>query len=319
MAEPDTRTKHGERIALIDLLRGIAILAMAAYHLCWDLTYYGLIDVGLGETGPWVVVQRAILSSFLLLVGVGLVLGHGEGLRWRAFRRRLAMLVGAALLVSLGTYWLFGEYFSYFGVLHAIALSSLLALPFLRAPLRVTVATAVAVIVLGCTVSSALFDTRWLSWIGFFVASPPTTDLVPLFPWFGVVLCGVVAARLAAPLRVRLAAWRPRHRLARGLALAGRWSLVIYLVHQPLLLGVVYPLALWHAPPPGPEVAFTQSCSATCGASGQEAKYCTLYCGCALDLATRDNLWAAIAAAPRSLAEEQSVAQMNVLCTAMAK
>ena len=59
------------------------------------------------------------------------MLGHGGGIRWPAFWRRWAFLVVAALLTTAGTYWMFPDYFVFFGVLHAIALFSLMALPFL--------------------------------------------------------------------------------------------------------------------------------------------------------------------------------------------
>ncbi|RYH08061.1 MAG: DUF1624 domain-containing protein, partial [Alphaproteobacteria bacterium] len=120
------------RWQLLDLLRGLTILAMVVFHLSWDLYYFGYSPVDVTQEFGWVVFQKSILSSFLLLVGMGLVLGHGNGIRWRRFWRRWAFIVIAALLTTAGTYWMFPDYFVFFGVLHAIALFSLMALPFLQ-------------------------------------------------------------------------------------------------------------------------------------------------------------------------------------------
>src|SRR5690606_8759342 len=111
----------------VDVYRGLAILAMAAYHATWDLNYYGIIEVGIGVDALWFTIQRSILTGFLLLVGAGLWLAHRDGIDWRKFWRREAFLIAASLGVSAVTWFQFGAYFAYFGVLHAIALSSLLA------------------------------------------------------------------------------------------------------------------------------------------------------------------------------------------------
>src|SRR3569623_2743193 len=71
----------------IDVYRGFALLAMAAYHACWDLNYYGLINGGIGIDPVWITAQRSILTAFLLLAGAGLALGHADGIRWRAVWR----------------------------------------------------------------------------------------------------------------------------------------------------------------------------------------------------------------------------------------
>jgi len=221
----------------IDIYRGLAILAMAAYHATWDLTYYRLIEVGIGVDALWFTIQRSILTAFLLLAGAGLWLAHGKGVAWRPFWRREAILVAAALGVSAVTWFQFGEYFAYFGVLHAIALSSLLVLPLVRAPLWAAIGTAIVFLFLPAVFASDAFDTPWLAWIGFFTAVPETADLVPMFPWFGVVLIGMIGMRLMADAPAFT--WSSPALWARGLAAIGRWSLVIYLVHQPVLFGIL--------------------------------------------------------------------------------
>jgi uncharacterized membrane protein len=71
-------------------------------------------------------------------------------------------------------------------------------------------------------------------------------DYVPVLGWVGATLTGIAATRIALRFRLdeRLAAWQPTSSLSRALIWMGRWSLVIYLVHQPILLGLIYLLTL---------------------------------------------------------------------------
>ena len=91
--------KH-PRIALLDLARGAALIAMAIYHFTWDLEFFGYVDPGMTAHGGWKLFARCIASSFLFLVGVSLFLAHASGIRWRGFLIRLAMVGGAALAIS---------------------------------------------------------------------------------------------------------------------------------------------------------------------------------------------------------------------------
>jgi len=307
------------RWQLLDLLRGLAILAMVVFHFAWDLYYFGYSPVDVTEVPGWVVFQKAILTSFLLLVGAGLVLGHGKGIRWRAFWRRWAFLVVAALLTTAGTYWMFPDYFVFFGVLHAIALFSLLALPFLRLRWWITAIVGVVVIAANFAWNDVMFEDRWLAWIGFWPTSPPTSDVVPVFPWFGVVLLGVALMRatLATPLAARMRSWRSEVPLARGVAFLGRWSLPFYLLHQPAIIGVLYGIMLIQPPvlaPPvvGDVAGFTASCNTSCGANGWSAGQCEQYCSCALEQIQADDLWQKL-----SDPKAPEVAQLRDLCTAM--
>src|SRR5690606_22137261 len=137
-----------------------------------------------------------------------------------------------------------------FGVLHAIALFSLMALPFLKLRWWITGMVGVAVVTANFAWNDATFEARWLAWIGFWPKSPPTSDVVPIFPWFGVVLLGVALMRLilASPLAAGIRSWRSDVPVARGAAFLGRWSLPFYLLHQPVLIGALYGIMLIQPP-----------------------------------------------------------------------
>ena len=85
------------RITAFDLLRGIALIAMASYHFTWDLEFFGYTDPGLTAFGWWKIYARCIASTFLFLVGVSLYLAHGRQIRWNGFWKRFAMVTGAAI------------------------------------------------------------------------------------------------------------------------------------------------------------------------------------------------------------------------------
>ena len=184
------------RLAVIDLIRGIAVIAMVVYHFSWDLLDYSLIDVDVVNDPLWRAFAHVIAGTFLALVGFNLVLANRDGIRAIPYLRRLGILAGAAALVSLGTYWFMPGAFVFFGILHMIAVASVLALPFLRAPVWVTLAVAAACLAAPSLLTSEFFDAAPFLWLGLSADPAPTVDYVPVLPWFGIVLGGVAAARL---------------------------------------------------------------------------------------------------------------------------
>ena len=120
------------RLHWLDALRGCAIVLMFIYHFCFDLNYFGVLQQDFNHDIRWLGFRAIILSSFLTLVGIGIALGHAEKIRWTAFWKRWRLVAGGAALVSIGTYVMFPNSYVYFGVLHHIALASLLALAFVR-------------------------------------------------------------------------------------------------------------------------------------------------------------------------------------------
>lgn len=315
-----TETVARTRFAVVDIARGVAIIAMVAYHLCWDLSYFRFIPADVGYDPAWVLIARSILAVFLFLAGISLVLGHGNGIRWRSFWRRWVFVVAGALAITVATWFAFPQSFVYFGVLHAIALFSLMGLAFVRTPLWLAVVVAAIVIALPFFYSDPLFNEKAWSWLGFWQVPPPANDLVPVFPWFGAVLIGIIAARLvlASNLVSRLAAIAPSGRLPRLLAVLGRWSLLIYLLHQPILLGLVYPAAALLQPQQAMRNAdFLRSCQSTCEAGGTSPAMCTTYCQCGLEQVEANNLWNAIETGMVSAAEQTLLDAQNRQCSAV--
>jgi uncharacterized membrane protein len=285
MTEPEgsTNPRPPGRIAAIDIARGVALLAMASYHFTWDLEFFGYIPAGTTGVGAWKLYARCIASSFLFLVGVSLFLAHGSGIRWRPMLWRLAMVAGAAAAISAVTYFAVPQGFIFFGILHQIALASVLGLAFLRMPSPVTLAMAALVIAAPHFLRSPIFDHPALWWLGLAPVNPRSNDYVPVFPWFGAVLIGIAVAKaatgwgwLARLARISEGGW------GRPLVFLGRHSLAFYLIHQPILIGLVW-LATQVVPPPerSPSAGFSEACRVQCEPV-RDVDFCARYCGCML-------------------------------------
>ena len=230
------------RIELLDAWKGLAIIGVVVFHFAWDLEAFGLAPAGMTLRSEWIYFARSLAGSFMLIVGINLYLAHGRVIRWLAFVRRLLLILIAAFAITAFTYMMTPRSFIYFGILHSIAISSVLALIFLKAPALLTAAFGVFFLVAGRLLSSAFFDTPYLYWTGLSTFVPPSNDFEPIFPWFGLVLIGMAIAKSAAMggALQTVSELTPRGQPFSFLRWTGRHTLAIYLVHQPILFGGLY-------------------------------------------------------------------------------
>jgi uncharacterized membrane protein len=308
--------KGKRRIEAIDLARGLALVAMAIYHFAWDLEFFGYAEPGMTTSGGWRLFARSIASSFLFLVGFSLFLAHAKGVRWPSFLRRLGMVAAAALAISLATWYAVPQGFIFFGILHHIALASLIGLAFLRLPALALLLLAVLVVIAPAYLRSAFFDHPALWWAGLSADIPRSNDYVPIFPFFAAVLGGIAVARLmsrggalARLSQVAMPDWTA------PLQFAGRHSLAVYLLHQPLLIGVIWLYA--QAFPPGPadpSWQFARACQTQCEEQG-EAEFCSIYCVCVLDRIETDGLLPDVLAGRQSPETDEILQGIALQCT----
>jgi uncharacterized membrane protein len=227
----------------IDLLRTIAIVLMVVYHAAYDLEVFYGWEIGVFESG-WRLLQQSIAVLFLLLSGASFVLAHKRarerGNPWRRHLRRAMQVLAAAMLVTLAT-WIFDpSTYVRFGILHLIGVGILL-LPLFSRLREATILLGALFITAGpwiqtLTTSSSVFLPLGITPSGF-----NSVDYFPLFPWFGVMLIG---SGIGHFLYLREHLWQfpvaSRQSLVALLTWPGRYSLMIYLVHQPVLLGTLY-------------------------------------------------------------------------------
>jgi uncharacterized membrane protein len=236
-----TPTAPTPRLIPLDLARSLAILCMVVFHFTFDLALFGFIPPDTMVQPFWYYFARMIAGSFLFLSGVSLWLAHGRGIRWPAFWTRFAKIAAAALLVTLASIWFVPGGTILFGILHAIAAASLLGLVALRLPWPVTLAIAAVIFAAAWGPRFPAFDPLWLVWTGLAETRPMMGDYVPLIPWAAPALAGVATAKA---LRIDLWRGTAPTPLTRALSFPGRHSLIIYLLHQPILVGL-FTAYLW--------------------------------------------------------------------------
>jgi uncharacterized membrane protein len=242
-----------ERFWEIDLLRGIAILMMIAFHVVYDLNFFGAALLSSVQLDFWFYVARATATIFLLLVGISLPLSYSRALRhqqpgkrlYRKYLTRGLKIFSWGLVITVTTWVFLREGFIVWGILHLIGIAIILAYPLL--PLRYgNLVLGMVFIALGVAVKHVTVNVPWLLWLGLTPAHFQTLDYFPLLPWFGVVLIGVFLGNSLYSNYTRHFTLGDRFDVppVRFLEFLGQHSLFIYLLHQPVLIAVLYLLGL---------------------------------------------------------------------------
>lgn len=217
------------RRSLVDLLRSLAIILMIFFHLCYDLTLFQFLKIDFFNNPFWFFLPRFIVALFLISSAASLVFAYQHGFDKKKYFHRLWKITLCALLISLITYFAFPQNWVIFGTLHCIALTSVIAVPFLKRP-KLSAVLALLTLYLALVLG---YDTQYFS--RFF--SFRSMDFIPVFPWMGWVWAGIFLAH------TRLFQWQIAiPRLNKITYFLSTHSLKIYLLHQPLFYGVIWVL-----------------------------------------------------------------------------
>lgn len=241
------------RYAAVDMLRGLAMVWMTVFHFCFDLQHFGYLNANFYDDPFWTLQRAAIVSLFVFCAGLGQAIAVEQGQSWPRFWKRWRQIAGCALLVSVGSWLMFPDSYIYFGILHGMAVMLVVArlLAGRGTFLWLLAAAALAMPWLATHVHAAWPGAEWLNgrafnWLGLVSHKPITEDYAPVFPWLGVMCFGLAtghwlmrqhAAALASfsTTLSQGAIAKPMRLLAR----MGRWSLGYYMLHQPVLMGVL--------------------------------------------------------------------------------
>jgi uncharacterized membrane protein len=236
------------RLWEIDFLRGIAILMMIAYHLLFDLNYFGVYSTDLYSL-PVLLFLYPIGTLFLLLVGISLTLSYSrtkntltKNQLQMKFLKRGSGIFGLGLLITVVTWVYPHNGFIVFGVLHCIGLSIILSYPFIRSR-RLVLLFGSMCIILGVFLQVMVtVDFPWFVWLGFVPSQFYSLDYFPLLPWFGVVLIGIFIGNSLYQNNTRMFKLKDHSGFigSRLLCFLGRYSLIIYLLHQLIIVGLLY-------------------------------------------------------------------------------
>jgi uncharacterized membrane protein len=235
-------------------MRGLALVNMVLYHLLYDLVYIYAVPVAWFSIRRCFVWQQAICCTFIIISGISFTLAK------RPLRNGLLLLICAAGLTAVTTIALPGQQIL-FGVLHLLAAAALLTVllrPLLAKipPLAGLCCAVLLFIVLRSLpsgyllfqypLSSGLYRSPYLFFLGLPAPGFYSADYFPLLPWYFLYLAGFFAAGYVrdflAFLQEKFAfvEKKPYRALDDTLGFLGRHSLLIYLLHQPVLMGVLY-------------------------------------------------------------------------------
>lgn len=252
-----SRNRASYRLIEIDAFRGLAITLMIPFHLLVDLNHFGQKWIGGPLPLPWWFWRSSstlIGSMFLVAVGVSAWVGS-QGLKpeqilkkqWKHFLR----IAVPAALVTLVSLIFMPSSPIYFGILHCIAISTLLAASFLQRSALLNLSFGLFLGALGFALRfQPLPAGEWLVWLGrtSFVSMG---DHYPLLPWLGLVLVGISFGKVLYPknsIRSKLPAVLKPLKGISTLAFLGRHSLLIYVAHQPILLLILFALGIAERP-----------------------------------------------------------------------
>ena len=220
------------RIYELDVLRGFAIFLMMIFHFSYDLTMFRFVEIDFLNDPFWVSFRVLIVSIFLSVVGMGLYVAYHKEILFNKLIRRSVILLLASIVVSLGTFFMFPSQWIFFGIIHFILLASIVAVFFVKIPFTAFI---VGITIVGLS----FFDYINLNFLmdytrELFNLPYQTMDLVPFFPWLGVVLIGIYLQYQ------NLYSFKFKNSIIKNiLAYMGKHSLLIYLIHQPILYGLV--------------------------------------------------------------------------------
>ncbi|KDE55514.1 heparan-alpha-glucosaminide N-acetyltransferase [Methanoculleus sp. MH98A] len=239
----------GERYWEIDLARGVAVVTMIVFHSAFDLDFFGVLPLDVSG-GFLRTLAYLTASTFIFLVGLSFTISYaraarrpdGRGLALKYVRRGLTIF-GYGLIITAVTRLFLPNVYIVFGILHFIGLAILLAPLFVRLDTEKLLIASIACLIAGYAAS--LVSGPWpLLWLGIRPESFSSLDYVPLLPWFGLVLVGMACGRLFYPdgkRNISIPVAEPA--FARPLEFLGRHSLVIYFLHQPVVLLLIAVLA----------------------------------------------------------------------------
>jgi uncharacterized membrane protein len=235
-----------ERFFEVDALRAVAIVLMVIYHFFFDLDFFSISEFDM-HSGLIVVIGRSAAILFIFLVGVSLTLSYSRASRCKSGKeifihnlKRGAGIFGWGLVITLVTATFLESGTIYFGILHLIGVSIIISYPFLKHR-EFNLIAGLILLFAGIPMDAAYVDYPWLLWIGLKPHGFYTLDYFPLIPWFGLVLLGIYTGNSLYPDYKRSFRMCDCEGNAgvRLLEYLGKKSLLIYLVHQPVIVGML--------------------------------------------------------------------------------
>lgn len=229
-----------KRFLEIDALRGIALCMMIVYHVIFNLHFFGVYDEST-PSGWWLIFGRISSVLFVLLAGVSLQLSMERAklqskIRFGKYLSRGAMIFALGMIITLITWIYPHDGVIVFGVLHLIGISIILGW-FFRKYFLLNGILGAFILTFGFFARQMPTDDPALFLFGFPLKGFYTLDYFPLAPWFGIFLIGMFFAKgLYEGHKRRFEQIKMDGQIARFFGVIGQNTLLIYFVHEPIIL-----------------------------------------------------------------------------------
>ena len=215
----------------VDLLRGIAIILMVIFHFGYDLTVFGWADFSTSKDIEWRLFRTIIVSGFLLAVGMSSYLAYHKSINRMKLVKAIGKLFAVSLFITIGSLLMHPSTWVYFGIIHFITVALPISALFVRFPNLALVIGVLSIV--GYWIGILDLYPVW-EWSVLHIGIPTrTVDLASFFPWIGVVLIGVYLMHKEL-FKLKISS----NPIFNKMVFLGQHSLIIYLIHQPILYGL---------------------------------------------------------------------------------
>ncbi len=225
-----------ERYHLLDMLRGICIILVVVYHTLYNLSELFGGEYAFFRSDGMETFRAGFVNVLIVLAGISCNLT-------RSNLKRGIETLAAAILVTIVTSIAFPEETIIFGVLHffgcSMLLYALLDKLLRHVPTLLGAFACLVVYVLTQSVyeNSPAVPRSFLLYALGFRTGHSSGDYYPMLPWFFLFLFCAFVGRYFKERRVpKLFCSNP----IPALSFVGRHTLIIYLLHQPIIYGTLY-------------------------------------------------------------------------------
>ncbi len=210
-------------------------MMMVIFHFIWDLNFFGHISTPIPNGPFWREFRALIVSLFLFSMGISLVIVYRKGINYGKLGRRVGKIALAAAIITITTMIMMPNSWVYFGILHFIAFASIALVGLVNYPRLCLILSAIVLWVYFYIDGAGNWPFNYIADL----LPKHTVDLATPFPWLALPLLGIWAAHLTLFQTPK----KQTHYPPKSVVLLSKNSLIIYLIHQPIMFGSMQALA----------------------------------------------------------------------------